>query len=144
MTVGCSFTLLSLYCVVPTGAEGGFGAGGASRTGKATPCEGCGRPERHEERRESRAAFFSSSKRSESIQASRVRWSGRVARTAASLNSALQDRLLQAAYWAGLNHVMCLAVPLHLHAHVPDGRHLRRGTLLLPAVPLPKAAARDA
>ena len=35
--------LLSLYCVVPTGAGRSFGAGGASRTGRATPCEGCGR-----------------------------------------------------------------------------------------------------
>ena len=37
------YTLLSLYCVVPTGAGRSFGAGGASRTGRAKPCEGCGR-----------------------------------------------------------------------------------------------------
>ena len=42
--VGRSLTLLSLYCVVPTGAGRSFGAGGASRTGRATPCEGRGRP----------------------------------------------------------------------------------------------------
>jgi len=37
------YALLSLYCVVPTGAGRSFGAGGASRTGRATPYEGCGR-----------------------------------------------------------------------------------------------------
>jgi len=43
VVVGRSLTLLSLYCVVPTGAGRSFGAGGASRTGRATPCEGRGR-----------------------------------------------------------------------------------------------------
>jgi len=38
------YTLLSLYCAVPTGAGRSFGAGGASRTGRARPCEGRGRP----------------------------------------------------------------------------------------------------
>ena len=37
------YTLLSLYCVVSNGAGRSFGAGGASRTGRATPYEGCGR-----------------------------------------------------------------------------------------------------
>jgi len=44
VVVGRSLTLLSLYCAVPTGAGRSFGAGGASRTGRATPCEGRGRP----------------------------------------------------------------------------------------------------
>jgi len=45
MTVGRSLALLSLYCVVPTGSGRSFGAGGASRTGRTTPCEGCNRPD---------------------------------------------------------------------------------------------------
>ena len=44
VVVGRSLTLLSLYCVVPTGAGRSFGAGGASRTGRAAPSEGRGRP----------------------------------------------------------------------------------------------------
>ena len=43
VTVGRSLTLLSLYCAVPTEAGRSFGAGRASRTGRATPCKGCGR-----------------------------------------------------------------------------------------------------
>jgi len=43
VSVGRSLRLLSLYCAAPTGAGRSFGAGGASRTGRATPCEGCGR-----------------------------------------------------------------------------------------------------
>ena len=39
------YTLLSLYCAVPTEAGRSFGAGGVSRTGKAKPCKGCGRPD---------------------------------------------------------------------------------------------------
>ena len=41
MTLTGWYTLLSLYCAAPT--EAGRSAGGASRTGRATPCEGCGR-----------------------------------------------------------------------------------------------------
>jgi len=44
VVVGRSLTLLSLCCVVPTGAGRSFGAGGASRTGRAAPCEVRGRP----------------------------------------------------------------------------------------------------
>ena len=44
VVVGRSLALLSLYCAVPNGAGRSFGAGGASRTARATPCEGRGRP----------------------------------------------------------------------------------------------------
>ena len=44
VVVGRSLTLLSLYCVVPTGAGRSFGAGGASRTGRAKPYKRRDRP----------------------------------------------------------------------------------------------------